>query len=298
MKKHLLAILVLAAAPAAGAATAQTPKELAAMLPAIDGWTLSDKVETYNPDNLYDCIDGAADIFLACNFVEMTTLDYTKNGADKYITLQMYRHATPDDAFAIYSAERNPGPAFTFLKIGAEGYRADGLLYFLSGSMYVKLTSNDKDPATAAVMEKVARALAAKIDPAAAMPAMLDAFPPQDKQPQTEARVIDSFLGHKFMLPAWSATYSKDGKQYQLFIIDGKTKAGIEKLLADYAKFNKSAPPPAEGFFVMPDRFNGDIPMLWRGRHLLGVINDTGARVETEALLNQLAGAVARQARP
>ena len=266
----------------------------AAMLPAVDGWTLSSKTETYKRDNLFDIINGAADIFLACNFVEMTAVDYTKNDTNKTVTVHMYRHATPDDAFAIYSAERNPGP--TFLKIGAEGYREDGLVYFLCGNYYVKITTPDNNPEFTATMEKIARALAEKIDPSPALPAMLSVFPQQDKQPRTEAYITDSFLGHKFMLPAWRATYAKDGKQYHLFIIDGKTKAGIQKLLDAYIKFNKRATKPAEGYFVMPDRFNGDIPLHWSGRHLLGVINDTGAAIDPKTLLAQFAAALPKQA--
>jgi hypothetical protein len=283
-------ILVFITAALALTASAQSSRELVAMLPKIDGWTLSEKVETFTGDNLFDRINGAADAFLICNFVEMTTVDYTKNGADKYVTLQMYRHATPNDAFAIYSAERSPGP--TFFKLGAEGYRDTGLVFFLSGSMYVKITTSDESPETAAMMEKVAQVLAAKVDPASALPAMLKVFPQENKQPLSETYIVESFLGHKFMLPAWRATYAKDGKEYQLFVIDGKTKAGIEKLLGEYAKFNKQEPAPAEGAFVMADRFNGDIAMRWRGQYLLGVINDNGAAIDANALLKQLDAAV------
>lgn len=290
MATHRLLAIALAAALAAATATAQTSKDLVAMLPAIDSWTLSDKVETFDRDTLFDRINGAADIFLSCNFVEMTAVDYARNGTDKYVTLHMYRHASPNDAFAIYSAERSPGSAF--LKIGAEGYRDAGLVYFLSGSMYVKLTSSDHTPETSAMMEKVARALASKIDPAAALPEILKAFPPEGKQPRSETYVTDSFLGHKFMLPAWRATYNKGGKDYQLFVIEGKTKAEIQKLLEDYMKFNKQTAKPAEGSFVIPDRFNGDIPMLWRGQYLLGVINDNGAAIDASAILKNLAAAM------
>ena len=291
MKKLTLASLVFAVV-VASSASAQTSKELVAMLPKIDGWTLSDKVETFTSDNLFDRINGAADAFLSCNFVEMTAVDYTKNGADKYVTLQMYRHATPFDAFAIYSAERSPGPAFH--KIGAEGYIDTGLVYFLSGGMYVKIMTSDESPETAAMMGKVARVLADKIDPDAALPAMSKVFPQENKQPLSETHIVESYLGHKFMLPAWEASYNKGGKEYKLFVIDGKTKAGIEKILRDYAAFNKQTDAPAEGSFVMADRFNGDIPMLWRGRYLFGVINENGADIDAGALLKQLAAAVAK----
>ena len=265
---------------------AQTPTELRAMLPAVDGWTISDKVEVFNPDNLFDRINGAADIFLACNFKEMTTLDYLKKGGDNYITLQMYRHATPADGFAIYAAERTPD--MTFMDIGAEGYRSDGLVYFLSGSMYVKLSASDTNAETAAVMEKIGRILAAKIDPKAALPEMLKAFPIKYKQPRSEVYIVQSFIGHKFLHSAYRASYTKDNKEYQMFVIDGKDKAGAEKMLRDYLAFAKQTEAPAEGLITVHDRFNGDIEMLWKGRYLYGVINDSGVEIDVPALLKEL----------
>jgi hypothetical protein len=284
-------ITLLCLAGCACAARAQTPAELRAMLPPADGWTLSDKVEVFNRDNLFDRINGAADAFLICNFEEMTTLDYLKDGSKSYVTLQMYRHATPDDAFAIYSAERTPD--MTFMDIGAEGYRADGIVYFLSGSMYVKLSTSDESAGTAAMMEKVARALAVKIDAKAALPGLLRVFPAKDKQPRSEVYIVESFMGHKFLHSAYRASYAKDGKEYHLFVIDGKTKAGAEKMLVDYLKFSKQPENPSEGLLTVHDRFNGDIPMLWRGRYLFGLVNDSGAQVDTGALLEQVAAAAA-----
>ncbi|MDR0353932.1 MAG: hypothetical protein LBI02_11540 [Opitutaceae bacterium] len=284
IKKYTILLLL---AGCACAARAQTPAELRAMLPAVDGWTLSDKTEVFNRDNLFDRINGAADVFLICNFEEMTTLDYLKDGSKTYVTLQMYRHATPADTFAIYSAERTPD--MTFLDIGAEGYRAAGMVYFLSGSMYIKLMTADESAETAAMMENVARALARKIDPRAALPAMLKTFPAEGKQPRSEMYIVESFLGHKFLNSAWRAAYTKDGKEYQVFVIDGKTKAGAENMLADYLKFVKQTERPEEGLFTVRDRFNGDIPLLWRGRYLFGIINDSGAQVDAGALLAQMA---------
>jgi len=84
---------------------AQTPDGLKSWLPPVDGWTVSGEVEVFNPDNLFDRINGAAPLFLENNFREMTSMEY-KKGAD-YITIQAYRHATPEDAFGMYSSERS-----------------------------------------------------------------------------------------------------------------------------------------------------------------------------------------------
>lgn len=47
---------------------AQTPDELKSWLPPVDGWTVSGEVEVFNPDNLFDRINGAAPLFLENNF--------------------------------------------------------------------------------------------------------------------------------------------------------------------------------------------------------------------------------------
>lgn len=91
---HYLLLLFLLPA---GLLSAQTPAELKSWLPAVDGWTVSDEVEVFGPDNLFDRINGAAPLFLENNFREMTSMEY-KKGTD-YITIQAYRHATPEDAF-------------------------------------------------------------------------------------------------------------------------------------------------------------------------------------------------------
>lgn len=90
---YLLLLFLLPVCPL----KAQTPDELKSWLPAVTGWTISDEVEVFNPDNLFDRINGAAPLFIENNFREMTSMEY-KKGAD-YITIQAYRHATPEDAF-------------------------------------------------------------------------------------------------------------------------------------------------------------------------------------------------------
>lgn len=47
---------------------AQTPDELKSWLPAVDGWEISGEVEVFNPDNLFDRINGAAPLFIENNF--------------------------------------------------------------------------------------------------------------------------------------------------------------------------------------------------------------------------------------
>src|SRR5512141_754220 len=71
--------------------------------PGLDGWTMAVEETVYNPDNLWDLIDGAADVYLEYNFVDLHLCRYQQG--DKEIRVELYKHATREDAFGIYAQE-------------------------------------------------------------------------------------------------------------------------------------------------------------------------------------------------
>jgi hypothetical protein len=250
-------------------ATAQTPEQLRKSLPEISEWIISDKVEVFSPDNLYDRINGAADAFLSCNFSEMTQMSYNRNNSDTYITIQCYRHASPADAFCIYSTERFPDAEF--ITIGAEAYREPQVLNMLVGDMYIKIETHDKSDEAGAAMEKIAQAMAKAIDPEPALPAMLKQLPQENKVLRSELYVAQSFMGHKFLHSAYVAQYEDDGKTYNQFIIDAGTREGAEKMIKDYLTFAKQDITPKEKEKItVNDRYNGSVDVTWDGRYIAG----------------------------
>jgi hypothetical protein len=139
-------------------------------------------------------------------------------------------------------------------------------------------------------MEAIARALAARIAPGAALPGQLAAFPAGDKLPRAEAFVMESPLGHKFLRNAWRAAYAKGGKEYVLHLIVAEDTAGARRQLAAYLAFTgQPAALAAEGRVVaLEDRFNGTVHALWRGNRLALLQNDSGAAVSPDAELAKL----------
>ena len=68
--------------------------------PELDGWSQPDTPQLYSPENLYEFIDGAADLYLSYEFQEVSVADY--RGAGKAaVTVEIYRHSTPTQAFGI-----------------------------------------------------------------------------------------------------------------------------------------------------------------------------------------------------
>lgn len=264
---------------------AQTPDELKAWLPSVDGWTISGEIEVFNPDNLFDRINGAAPLFWENNFREMTSMEY-KKGTD-YITIQAYRHATPEDAFGMYSSERSSD--LEFLPVGGEAQGDKTNLYFFAGNMYLKMWSNASGDVSKE-LQAIGQAFAGKIDAGAGYPAVIRLFPEQGKVPYSAAYITSNYIGHEFLRAVYTMKYEKGGQAFQLFVLDGGSPDGVKSVLTQYVAFTKQSDELKEGGLLIKDRYNGDIPVLWKGRYLVGFYNENGDTIAgTDALLEELA---------
>jgi hypothetical protein len=253
---------------------AQTPEELKSWLPAVAGWELSKETEVFNPDNLFDRINGAAPLFIENNFREMTSVDYKKG--DDYITIQAYRHATPEDAFGMYASERSSELA-NLSGIGGEAQGDDENLFFFAGNLYVKMSSHSSNTDVKRILPDIAHRLAAKIDPQAGYPALLKIFPQKDKQPYSDAYITASYIGHAFLKSVYTAKYESDGKTFQLFVVDAQSEEKANEILTTYLTFaGQPLDLIKESELLIKDRYNGEIPIIRKGVYIIGVYSENG----------------------
>jgi hypothetical protein len=271
--KYKIQFIALSLFCFAGQVFAQTPKEIHSGLPAISGWTISPNIEVFDSDNLYERINGAAPLFIENNFREMTSLIYTRE--DDYITVQAYRHATHEDAFGMYTSERSSDMTF-YSGIGGEAQGDDYGLFFFSGNVYVKMSSNSRSEEITKVFGEIAKGLAAKIDANASYPEIFDSFPKDSLIPNTQAYITKNYIGHEFLNPVYTADYSLNGLKFQMFVIDGKTKDAVRKILDDYFGFTKQPLNFSEGKLCAKDRYNGNIPIVWKGQYIIGAFRENG----------------------
>jgi hypothetical protein len=263
--------------------TAQTPDAILSWLPAINGWQKPESKEVFDSDNLFDRINGAAPLFIENGFREMTACDYTKG--EDYITIQVYRHATPEDAFGMYASERSSD--LTFYRTGGEAHGDNSSLFFFAGSLYVKIRSNQAEEATGKAMQVIAAAIAGNTDPNAAYPALIGRFPEENKIPHSEAYITSNYIGHDFLNKVYLCKYKQGDLEYQLFVIDAGDGGGAKEILNKYFTFAKQPLEFEEGFLLIKDRYNGDIPCLWKGKYLIGIYNENGEAIpDAEAKLN------------
>jgi hypothetical protein len=253
--------------------------------PAVNGWTLTGQSQAYSPDTLYDYIDGGSDLYLKYEFEELQVVEYRKDKMS--VSAEVYRHRDADHAFGIYSQERVPGA--DFLALGAQGYYENTVCNFIQGGYYVKLSSENTGPDDREILLVFARRLSQELPAQSALPAVLSAFPPEGKKPNSEKFIAKDFLGYAFLHSGFIADYDRSGQKYQLFVISGDSPDDTRAMLGLYLKQLKQEMNLAEGTYQVKDPYHGEMALYWKGRYIWGTMKvaDPGLR---SAYLKQFEG--------
>lgn len=229
--------------------------------PPLKGFKTVTDYPVYVPDNLWDFINGAADNYLAYDFVDLHVAEYKKGR--EVIKLEVYRHEDNTMAFGIYSSERSP--SFNFRKIGAQGYIIDGAINFFKGNYYVKIRTYSKKPKTLQAAESLAYKTAEQLQGTSELPAVLSLFPAEGKKENEETYINISVLGHNFLNGAFRALYQSGPDNFSVFIFRTGSPAETGKTVASYlASAGMDSDDQAEGRYAFTDGYNGNIFLAWK----------------------------------
>lgn len=239
--------------------------------PEVSGWQTGDSVEVFTGGNLYNRIDGAADLFLTYSFEELRTSLYHR-GDGASVVVELYRFRTPLDAFGMYSQERPSGGSF--LKIGAQAYCEDQILNFVAGETYVKISSFGLRAEADTVLREFGRAVAAKVGGTTVLPNALKLFPLQGKKPNSERYASTDLLGYDCFHSGFTSEYRVGKREFQLLLIQGADAEDCREMLARY--FRATHDPRKdmrEGQYDVSDPHHGVITLCWRGKFIYGVLH-------------------------
>lgn len=247
-------------------------------LPA--GTTAEGQPSSYEADNLFQAIDGGADVYLLYDFHLLLHQDF-KNGAAE-LSADIYDMGKQEDAFGIYAAERSP--QYKFAAIGAEGYRSKGVLNFLQDRYYVKLsgTGAGADP----LLDQIARLLSGRIGGARTLPPLLAKVPSELRVKHSEQFVRKDPMGHAFLAPAYVVTYASGKQETKLLISVATDNAGAKGRLNQLAKHFKDTGECAVAAELGPDAiraknsFEGKVIARTEKRYLIVVFNPAGSGAE------------------
>jgi len=237
--------------------------------PEIKGWKLQVDKVVYNTDNLWEVINGAAELYLAYNFQELYQAVYSA-GNEREVKVELYRHDTPVNTYGIYTAERMPD--YTFIEMGVQGYTGEDILNFFTGCYYVKISSYGGNAVDEETLKSIAGKVSLSLDQQGSWPGEIFLFPAEGKLPWSDGYVASNFLGYSFFRSAFTARYSATG-EFTLFIIHGRG-ADVGPALDKYRELVKQENIiQKDSISIIQDPYNGKVYITRRGQYLVGVLN-------------------------
>jgi hypothetical protein len=269
--------------PAQRASSPAVPKELRERLLKLIPTPLPaqavplDAASFYVPDNLYQYMDGGADIYVLYDFQLLLHQEFKAKQAE--VTVDVFDMGVPDNAFGMYASERSPN--YEFISIGAEGYKNQGILNFLQGRYYVKLAAFG-DGADV-VLDQFAHALSASIAGSVEFPALLRQLPQVGRKPHSEQYLLKDPLGHSFLGPAYVASYNSGNVESTLLVsvAPNATEADerMKRLTEHFRKTGTCNPAPelGEGAIRASNSFEGRTLARTKGRYLVVLFSPTAA---------------------
>ena len=139
-------------------------------------WQPKGESESYIGEELYNLINGGAEIFLEYGFSEAVAQEYSKETSSLRLTI--YQMRNPEAAFGIYSLNRMRKP--TLPGIGDEGVGDANYLCFWQNSYYVTLEAFPLEQELKEALQRLASLVSTRIAEHASPPLALKLLPQEN----------------------------------------------------------------------------------------------------------------------
>jgi len=141
----------------------------------IDGWKAGVKDELYDPQTIFDYIDGAGEVYRAYNFKLLLARRFTKEGQPDIIA-DLFEMASSKDAFGVFTHDLEGDDA----GIGQGSTYKGGLLSFWKGDIFVSLYSEEETEEAKNALFALGKIVASSIKEEGEMPDIVSLLPKEN----------------------------------------------------------------------------------------------------------------------
>ncbi len=220
----------------------------------VGGWKWDKKEMRYDLKSIFSYMDGAAELYLAYGFKNLTVRRFDKSNQSP-ITFELYEMASSEDAYGVFSYEHQDETA----GIGQGSEFGGGLLRFWKGKYFVSIYAEGAGREVESAILEMGRATANSITSVGVEPRLISFIPGKDfGLVDKSVRYIKShvllnqrfFIAHQNILnlsrntEAVLAQYLQDNQKTQLLLIRyPDSKEAVDA----YQSFMKVYLPDAKG---------------------------------------------------
>jgi len=256
------------------------------------GWQWDFEPEMFTPENLFEYINGEAEVYNDYEFVEMVTASHTRHDDPlASVTFDIYDMGTTLNAFGIYSNYRRP--ELEFGDIGEEAIVSDLNLRFWKGHFFVQVNAGS--------MEEVVRSAlpiyAAKIADAIReeeLPAAVFILPEAGQVPHTLRYMARGLLGQEAFARSYEAKYQLPSGECSAFLVPkdspGEARAALAAFIGNLHQQGQVDEIPERASlstFSADTEYYGSFTARLSGNYVVGVIRYHD-RTEAAALIDAI----------
>jgi hypothetical protein len=250
---------------AAQAAAASFPTPDCSVVP---GWTQQDALRTYDPETLFDYMDGNSEGYFAYGFTLMKGVT-CMDGAGDQLVIDVSEMGDPDRAWGFFVTNRDQGAPVE--GIGSGGQVLPRRATFAKGRYYAEIAASpDKDHREA--LRAFVTALEPRVPGPAGVPAAVAWFPAEGLVPGSVRLVPESVLGLRVLRAGFVAQYPVG----RAFVVPEATADAAAATMAKLrARFTGARPASALGeeAFTAQDQYLGGLVVFRKGARVAGVAN-------------------------
>ena len=244
---------------------------------SIENWKWEETPLIYQPGNLFEYINGSADLYLSYDFQRLITVGFI-NSDDESVVIDIYDMSTPLNAFGVYSVYRNPNSQIE--AIGTEAIVSEYHIRFYKDRYVVDLNASDMTDEIQQTMHKLAHSVAKKITGAGSKLREIDLLPTENLIPKSIKYISNGLLGHKFLSRGLEGQYEINEHTVKAFTSICESSLDAEKQYQNFIQYLRNAgKTPTNWPELGQAAFSGEMPYHQYGlicrlnRFIMGVID-------------------------
>jgi hypothetical protein len=235
---------------------------------AVPGWTQQGPERSYDPETLFDYMDGNSEGYFAYGFTLMKGVTCV-NAAGDQLVIDVSEMGDPDRAWGFFVTNRDQRSPVE--RIGSAGQVLPRRATFAKGRHYAEIAASpDKDHRVA--LRSFVNALEARVPGEGRVPAAVAWFPPEGLEPDAIRLVPESVLGLRMLKSGFMAPYAVG----RAFVVPEATEqaavATMAKLRERFAGAEKASGLGEEAFSAR-DPYLGRLLVFRKGVRVAGVAN-------------------------
>jgi hypothetical protein len=254
-------ILITAVLMTMGTAMAQLPQ-----CTAVTGWAQEGPARSFDPDNLFEYMDGNAEAYLLYHFVGMKGI--TCKSGEAILNIDVSEFEDTEFAYGMFTSTRDP--RLPVEKMGVNGQVTNRKGIFVKDKYYVEISANPEADHTATI--RAFLSIAEKnIQGRSTLPDAFTWFPAEGLTPDSIRLIPESVLGLRLLKTGYVAQYQA-GKGFLVRESSPESAAQVMTKLKE--RFGQTAPAKVgDEAFTANDKYLSGMCIFRKGNFIGGFSN-------------------------